>query len=374
MDYMAQNNPAVADLWISLLSTDPAIHSHLNSFAVQASSQPVMSPAASLPVSACTSKSSTSSPLHPQIKTGIGSSTSPLFDFGPFGGLDLNKSNDLLPEPMLTPVIVTPPPPEGFNMSEIPWFHDSLLNLGGSTLVPMNFSGVHSLPSPPLGSPSGWQTTVTPGGTAAPQYLVFAMKNPTQESSPAIHALPPSHFSLPAPAATPINLPSPQTHPPIPSILVSEQPDPIAPAADRQTLSPASPTPPPTPRSTRRARYVFPTTPLRTPSPPPRSTSTRANHPRPVEKIFIQWLLSHYKHPYPDRDAKRHLMHRTETDDNQVMHWFDNARRRAVRTKEGERRGDRGAEWRFLKRWVDKKRRAFPELEEEFMRVMVWEH
>ncbi|KAI8814416.1 hypothetical protein BJ742DRAFT_785233 [Cladochytrium replicatum] len=372
MDYLPSNDRSVTDLWMPLLSSQTAIHSDLSSFPVQASS---LSPASSPPVSACTSESSTSSPLHPPFQTGITASTTSFFDFGPFGGLDINKSNDFLPEPMLPPVIVTPPPSESFSVAGIPWLNDSLLNLGGSTIVPMNFPGMHSLPSPPLAAASGWPTMIAPAtGGAAPQYLVFAMKNPAQESSPVINALPPSHFSLPAPAAVPIALPSPLLQHSVSPKFAFEQPDPSALAAARDALSTASPTPPPTPRTTRQTRNPSPTPPLRTTSPPPRSTSTRANHPRPVEKIFIQWLLANYKHPYPDRDAKKLLMHRTKTDDNQVMHWFDNARRRAVRTKEGERRGDRGAEWRFLKRWVEKKRRAFPELEEDFRRVKVWEH
>ncbi|KAI8809392.1 hypothetical protein BJ742DRAFT_235511 [Cladochytrium replicatum] len=89
----------------------------------------------------------------------------------------------------------------------------------------------------------------------------------------------------------------------------------------------------------------------------------RANHPPEVEEVFVRWLLKHYRHPYPDKHEKQSLMEQTKTEDNQVMHWFDNARRRAVRTK--DKKG-KNAVWRFVPRWVEKRRRIFPQLAKEF--------
>ncbi|KAI8804094.1 hypothetical protein BJ742DRAFT_776576 [Cladochytrium replicatum] len=56
----------------------------------------------------------------------------------------------------------------------------------------------------------------------------------------------------------------------------------------------------------------------------------RTNHAPEVEEVFVHWLLKNYKHPYPDKHEKQMLMELTGAEDSQIMHWFDNARRRAM--------------------------------------------
>ncbi|KAI8809841.1 hypothetical protein BJ742DRAFT_802609 [Cladochytrium replicatum] len=89
----------------------------------------------------------------------------------------------------------------------------------------------------------------------------------------------------------------------------------------------------------------------------------RTNHAPEVEEVFVHWLLKNYRHPYPDKHEKQMLMELTGAEDSQVMHWFDNARRRAVKTK--DKKG-KNAVWKFVPRWVEKRRRAYPHLAKEF--------
>lgn len=61
---------------------------------------------------------------------------------------------------------------------------------------------------------------------------------------------------------------------------------------------------------------------------PPRRR--RGNLPKTVTAILRQWLIDHYKHPYPTEIEKIALGNMTGLTLNQVSNWFINARRRIL--------------------------------------------